>query len=239
MGRKRRTRPGDPTKAVAYVRVSTDEQRLGPAAQREAIRLWCAKEGIELVGTHDDLGVSGGADLEDRAGLLRALEDVVAQKAGILLVAKRDRLARDVGNAAMIERLVARAGGEIRCADGNGNGNGPEALLTKGLLDLFAAHERALIKSRTKAALATKKAKGERVGGIPYGYRLHKDGTHLVPNHREQEVVKLVKFLRSEGWTLMGIGQELSERGYRPRGRGRWHPDTISRIARAERGKAT
>jgi site-specific DNA recombinase len=232
--RRRRKLPGDPAKGVAYIRVSTSEQRLGPEAQRDAIRLWCAREGIELVTLHQDLGVSGGADLEDRPGLLMALDDLVTHGAGVLVVAKRDRLARDVGNAAMIERLVGRAGGEIRCADGNGNGNGPAAMLTKGLLDLFAAHERAVIKARTKAALATKKARGERVGSIPYGYRLDSDGKRLIVDEHEQEIVKLVKLLRGEGATLMSIGQELSERGYTPRGRGRWHPDTISRIAKAE-----
>lgn len=40
------TRPGDPKRAVAYLRVSTDEQRLGPEAQRAAIAAWGAREGV-------------------------------------------------------------------------------------------------------------------------------------------------------------------------------------------------
>ena len=44
-----RTRPGNPKRAVAYLRVSTDEQRLGPEAQRAAIAAWAVREGITVV----------------------------------------------------------------------------------------------------------------------------------------------------------------------------------------------
>jgi hypothetical protein len=78
--------------AVAYLRVSTEDQQLGPEAQRAAIEAWAAREGVQVVAWHLDQGVSGGADVEDRPGLVAALR---VERAGILLVAKRDRLARE------------------------------------------------------------------------------------------------------------------------------------------------
>jgi len=82
----------DSHKVVGYLRVSTEEQTLGPEAQRAALEGWCTTNGAELVAVHVDQGISGGADLEKRTGLLAALAALKAHGAGVLLVAKRDRL---------------------------------------------------------------------------------------------------------------------------------------------------
>ena len=124
---------------------------------------------MQVVATHEDRGVSGGAEIDKRPGLIAALEALRTERAGILVVAKRDRLARDVLVAAMVERLCQREGARIQSADGTGNGDSPEAKLLRTMIDAFAAYERALIRARTRAALAAKKARGERVGGVPYG----------------------------------------------------------------------
>ena len=59
---------GNMTKAVAYLRVSTDDQNLGPQAQFVAIQRFASSKGIEIVAVHEDHGVSGGAQLVLRAG---------------------------------------------------------------------------------------------------------------------------------------------------------------------------
>jgi DNA invertase Pin-like site-specific DNA recombinase len=51
---------------VGYVRVSTDEQMLGPGVQRAALEQWCAARNVTLVGVFSDHAVSGGARLEIR-----------------------------------------------------------------------------------------------------------------------------------------------------------------------------
>jgi site-specific DNA recombinase len=229
--RSRKPPATSPTRAVGYVRVSTEEQHLGPAAQRKALVSWCAGHGVELVAVHEDLGVSGGAELEKRPGLMAALDGLATHGAGVLLVGKRDRLARDVVLAAMIERLAVRAGARVLAADGNGNGNGPEGELMRGIVDVFAAYERALIRSRTKAALAVKRARGERVGEIPYGARLGADGIRLDPAPAELGVIKRVRQLRAAGLTIEAIATKLNAEGHPARGN-RWHPTTVSRLLR-------
>lgn len=48
------------------------------------------------------------------------------------------------------------------------------------------------IRARTKAALAVKRGRGERVGQIPFGYELGNNGSHLEANREEQEVIALI-----------------------------------------------
>ncbi len=226
--RTKRSAPADPRRAVAYIRMSTERQDLSPDAQRAAIEAWAAREGVAVAAWHQDLGVSGGAALEDRPGLLAAIEAVRAEGAGLLVVSRRDRLARDVLTAALVERLCERAGARVVGADGTGNGEGPEAALLRTLLDAFAAYERALIRGRTRAALAVKKARGERTGGVPYGYRA--EGKRLVPDPAEQATVARARELRGDGRSLRQVAQALVAEGRRPRGGGDWAIQTVRRL---------
>lgn len=221
-------------KVVGYVRVSTEEQANGPDAQRHALREWCDRNDAELVAVFEDLGISGGAPLDKRPGLSSALAVLKDKGCGALLVAKRDRLARDTLNAAMLERLAERAGARILAADGTGNGDNPEGLLMRRMVDAFAEYERAIIRARTKTALATKKRRGERVGSIPYGYSLAADGIHLECNETEQRIVSLVVEYRTEGLSLRAVGDRLASRGILPRSGRAWNPKTVSSILRAQ-----
>jgi DNA invertase Pin-like site-specific DNA recombinase len=228
---RRKRVPADPTKAVAYLRASTDRQDLSPDAQRAAVIRWAAAQGVVVVAWHEDLGVSGGTPLEERPGLLAALDAVRAHGAGVLLVARRDRLARDVLTAALVERLCEREGARVQAADGAGNGDGPEAQLLRGIVDLFAQYERAVIRARTKAALAVKKARGERTGGVPMGSRVGEGGM-LAANDVERGAVERARELRGEGKSLRQIARALVAEGYAPRGK-RWHAQTLARVVAA------
>jgi hypothetical protein len=84
----------DPAVAVAYIRVSTDDQNLGPDAQRASIAAWAARQGVRVVVWCIDKGVSGGKPVEDRPALLEALEAVRGRHAGLLVAAKRPYRAR-------------------------------------------------------------------------------------------------------------------------------------------------
>ncbi|MCA9570419.1 MAG: recombinase family protein, partial [Myxococcales bacterium] len=152
---RRRPKKGpDPALAVADLRCSTDRQELSPDAQRGAIEAWAGGAGVRVVAWHEDLGVSGGADLEKRPGLLAALDAVRTEGAGVLVVAKRDRIARDVLTDALVQRLCEREGATVVSADGVANGDRPEDQLMRSIVAAMAAYERALISARTRAALA-------------------------------------------------------------------------------------
>jgi DNA invertase Pin-like site-specific DNA recombinase len=222
-------RTGNTKIAVGYLRVSTDEQRLGPEAQRAAIEAWAAREGVSVVAWHVDAGVSGAAAIEARPALCAALASLREHGAGVLVVAKRDRVARDVVIAAAVERAATLAGARLVSADGTANGDTPADAFMRTVIDGAAAYERGLIRARTKAALAAKAAKGERTGEIAYGFRVAADGVHVEDDPAEQGVIAIVRELRDAGLSQRGIVRELAARGIVSRG-GR--PLALSQVQR-------
>ncbi len=105
----------------------------------------------------------------------------------------------------------------------------PEAAMLRGILQVFAQYERAVIKARTASAMKVKKAKGERAGRFaPYGFA--DDGTgKLIPVPDEQAAVHLARELRSQGMPLRTIAAHLEAQGHQSRGKG-WDPKTVSRM---------
>jgi DNA invertase Pin-like site-specific DNA recombinase len=215
--------------AVAYIRVSTDDQTLGPEAQRAAIEVWAAREDVQVVAWHVDAGVSGAARIDSRPALLAALDDLA--RGSTLVVAKRDRLARDVVIAATIERAAERVGATVVSADGVGVGDGPEAELLRRIVDAVAVYERGFIRGRTKAALAAKKRRGERTGSVPYGKQLSDDGVRLVDDDDEHAVIARIVDMTAEGRSHRAIAAQLNRDGVAARG-ARWHPTTVGRLLR-------
>jgi DNA invertase Pin-like site-specific DNA recombinase len=126
-------------------------------AQREAITRFAAAEGFTLGQIFTEVETGKGADaLERRPQLSAALEEARRSKCPVV-VAKLDRLSRDVHfiSGLMAHRvpfLVAELGPDV----------------DPFILHLFAAlaeKERVMISARTKAALAAAKARGVRLGG--------------------------------------------------------------------------
>ena len=76
------------------------------------------------------------------------------------------------------------------------------------------------------------KHRGERVGSIPYGYRVAVDSKTLVADAEEQETLRQVHQLQAEGLSLRAIAARLEAAGRRSRGNG-WHPQTIKNILAA------
>ena len=233
----RRRAPRNQLRAVAYLRVSTDQQDLGMDAQRTQITDWAARGGVEVLAWHEDR-VSGGADLEDRPGLADALGALARSDAALFVVAKRDRLARDTTNAGLFVRTVERCGATVASADGVGAGTDPAAKMIVGMLDVIAEFERKQIGGRTKAALAEKRRRGERWNrDAPYGWRCV--GKLLEIDDTEQRAVSLARRLRDEGRTLREVGHELARKGYVPRSGGKWRPQTVSNMTRPDPWRQT
>lgn len=203
----------NPLLAVGYLRVSTDDQHLGPEAQRAAIVEWSERVGVTVIGWHVDAGVSGAKELDDRPALLAAFEQLRGERAGVLVVARRDRLARDAYVAATLERHAAKLGAIVRSADGIADGNGAADGFLRGILDAASAYERELIRARTRSALAVKRARGERIGGVPFGFKVGVDGKTLERCEHEQEIIALAASLRASGLTVRGVVAELAARG--------------------------
>ena len=201
-------------RAIGYRRISKDrgDDGLGLSAQQKAIKDEAGRQELPLFETFTDNGVSGGARIEKRVQLLAAISGLKAGDA--LVVAKRDRLARgDVLMMAWIEKEVAKRNARIVSAAGEGTErNDPTSILMRRIVDAFAEYERAIIRARTKAALATKKATGRRwCKDAPFGYRWTTNGA-VAENAAEQRTIRMVRELRGQRLSYRGIVAELKRR---------------------------
>jgi len=215
--------------AVAYYRVSTARQGrsgLGIEAQREAVTRFAAAEGFELTGEFVEVETGKGSDALDRRPQLAAALASGRQKKCPVIVAKLDRLSRDVAfiSGLMAQRvpfIVAELG---RDAD-------------PFMLHLYAAlaeKERRLIGERTRAALAARKAQGARLGNPTNAGAAAAAGRRAQRSEADQfaaNVVPIIATVRASGVTdLRGIAQALNDRGVRTARGARWHVSNVKNL---------
>lgn len=216
-------------KYVIYLRVSTDHQVFGMDAQRDICLSYIARTGPQSVLEFMDEGFSGSLSLDKRPALLAAI--TALEKGDILLCAKRDRIGRDPIVNAMIETAVNRKKARLISASGDvRDDDDPSSILMKRMIDAFAEYERLIIGARTKAALQVKKKRGERVGHVPFGYRLCTDNVHLEEDSKEQEILKEISHLKSLQLSLRQIADDLNiSQKYNRKGQC-WNHVSVSRV---------
>ena len=201
---------------LIYMRVSTEKQEesgLGLEAQRHACIQWIQKNGGGEIFEYVDI-VTGTdrkrKELEQRPKLLEALSEI--KPGDTLIIAKRDRIGRDPYINCMIERIIEKKKGKFVSANGDMDGDEPHNILMRRIIDAFAEYEALMISTRTKLALARKKAKGERIGHIPYGYKL--DGKkNLIVNPAEKATLKSLYDLRQQGLSFRDVAARLNDAG--------------------------
>ena len=220
--------PAKAPKFVAYMRVSTDKQGrsgLGLDAQHQAIADYLASVGGSKVAEFVEIE-SGKRD--ERPQLAAALHRAKMTGAK-LIIAKLDRLSRNVGFIARLQESHVK----FVCADM------PEANeLTVHLLAAIAQHERKLISERTRTALQAAKRRGTKLGN-PNGARAlqglgNKPAVASIKsraNSFADEVAPIVADIKASGITsLKGIARELNERGILTARRGYWYPTTVRNL---------
>jgi len=208
--------------AIAYTRVSTKKQGvsgLGLEAQQEALRRFADAEGFRLIETFSEVETGKGADALDKRPQLAAAIAKAKEHAAPVIVAKLDRLSRDVH---FISGLMAQKVPFIVTTLG--------ANVDPFMLHIYAAlaeKERTLISERTRAALAELKAKGKKLGGI-------RQKTIEDADARAEALRPVLK----EGQSANAIAKELNAREIKtPTGRP-WHAMTVIRVQRRLAGGA-
>jgi DNA invertase Pin-like site-specific DNA recombinase len=214
---------------IAYTRVSTAQQgasRNGLEAQQVAIAQYAAQHGLEVLHYVEEVETGKGSDALDRRPVLKsALRDAKRSKAAII-VSKLDRLSRDVHfiSGLMAQRvpfIVAELGPDV----------------DPFMLHIYAAvaeKERALISQRTKAALASAKARGVRLGNQTNLDDARAKASVAVKASavaRNAAAVLTLTALRAEGITsYSALARDLNARGIvSPRG-GEWHATSVRNL---------
>ncbi len=215
--------------AVAYYRVSTVRQGrsgLGIEAQRAAVARFADAEGFELTAEFVEAETGKGADALDRRPQLAAALNAGKTGKCPVIVAKLDRLSRDVAFVAglMAQRvpfIVAELGAD---AD-------------PFMLHIYAAlaeKERRLISERTKAALTARKASGNRLGNRTNAAVAAALGRKVQTAEAEAfaaNVLPIIESLRASGvGDLRGLAAALNNRGVRTARGGRWHVSNVKNL---------
>jgi DNA invertase Pin-like site-specific DNA recombinase len=230
------------SRAVAYIRVSDDDRAVasGRSAdeQRAAIEAWASRRRIHVASWQVDRGVSGSVPIAERPGLVAAYAAVREHGAAFLVATSAERFAHDSLVAWLIERAALAEGAAIHTVDGTSStakapGANADEAWTRGALDLAGAYARVLNRSRTRAALAAKRSRGERIGAVPYGYRVAPDGVHLETHAAEQQVIATVRQLAAEGLSQRAIVASLAARGVAGRTGAPLQQTQVARLLRA------
>jgi DNA invertase Pin-like site-specific DNA recombinase len=199
---------------------------LGIEAQREAVTRFAAVEGFEIAGEFVEVETGKGADALDRRPQLAAALATGRARRCPVIVAKLDRLSRDVAFVAglMAQRvpfIVAELGAD---AD-------------PFMLHLYAAlaeKERRLISQRTTAALEAKKAQGTKLGNrtnIADAGSLGRKAAKTSADRFAANVMPIVATIQRSGVTSFGgIATSLNNRGVRTARGGRWHVSTVMNL---------
>lgn len=218
--------------AVVYVRVSTDDQAtegVSLEAQQAKLAAWCLANDYELLAVHTDAGFSGGR-ADNRPGLQAAIEQASKTKSA-LVVYSLSRLARSTKDTIAIGEKLDKAGADLVSLSEKIDTTSAAGKMIFRMLAVMAEFEKDQISERTKMALAHKKAKGERTGGVPYGYDLATDGITLMPNADEQQAIAEMQELRTRGLSYRRIAAELERCGRKTKsGSARWDNTAIQKI---------
>jgi DNA invertase Pin-like site-specific DNA recombinase len=210
----------DKTRAVAYLRVSTEKQAdkgVSLEAQRAKVEAYAQLYELDLVEVVVDAGAS--AKTLDRPGLQKALEMLKTGQAEAFLVAKLDRLTRSVVHLGhLVEDYFADGRFALLSVGEQIDTRSAAGRLVLNVLASVSQWERETIGERTSAAMQHKASVGEYTGGeLPYGYALGPDGDHLVENPEEQRVLGTARTLRGAGLSLRSVARDLNAQGFRSR----------------------
>ena len=226
-------------KAIAYIRVSTEEQAaegVSLDAQDRAVRAYAAMRGMELTEVVIDPGVSAGKPLADREGGRRVLEAVRRRKVDAVVAYKLDRLFRDCADCLTVTRQWDHAAISLHLIDLGGQSIDTSTAMGRFFLTVMAGAaemERNLIRERTSSAMQFMRSRNEYTGGnAPYGWDLTADGA-LVANEAEGQVITEARALHDSGLSLRAVAGQLAARGYRPRSGKGFHASQIRNMVKA------
>jgi len=213
------------TKFVAYFRVSTVRQGqsgLGLEAQQAAVQNFLRGD-AQLVATF--LEIESGKKNE-RPQLAAAIAQARREDA-VLLVAKLDRLARNVAFlATLMESRVRFQAVDLLAADE----------FTLHIMAAVAQKEASAISTRTRDALAAKKARGAQLGSPANLTQAAREKSWVAmtqnaqANLNNRQAAQLAALLRATGATLRAIANQLNQSGYRTRHGKAFHPMGIKRL---------
>ena len=196
---------------VAYIRVSTKKQQksgLGIDAQKAIIEHYANQEQANILKYY--IETESGKEIENRPQLQEAISFCQKEKA-VLVVAKLDRLSRDVEHIFTIKKQL---GDYFKSCDLPSTDS-----LTLSVFAGLAQREREIISIRTKLALQEKKKQGAKLGS-PQNLTQEARQKGAEANKKKAKesqsnkiALTISQSMRKEGHTLQEIADQLNRLG--------------------------
>ena len=186
-------------------------------AQRDRLTAYCKLHGIKLIDIKADEGISGST--LERPGLQAALQMLRRGRANTLIAAKLDRLFRLLRDVcALVDELFSDERYQLLSLCGMANTHSAAGQMVLLNLANYNQFEREVISERTRDALRHMLKQRVRLGPAPYGYEFSHDTNGngrrlLIPLAGEQEVLRRIRDMRTDGLKLNQIARFLKEMG--------------------------
>jgi DNA invertase Pin-like site-specific DNA recombinase len=218
---------------VTYYRVSSRMQGKdgnGIKAQRQAVQGFLKAQEAQEVETFTEVesGTNG-----DRPVLKDAIR-LCKETGSTLLIAKLDRLSRNVAFLFNLRDELKQAGVSFKALDLPDDANNTMAL---GMLATFAQHEADRISERTKAGIRqSEKYKAGEWGNPEYFTEESRKKAWASISHKartDEDTLKAFHFIeprREKGMTYAEIAEQLNKFKYRTRRGKKFHPAQVRKI---------
>jgi len=213
---------------IAYYRVSTKKQKksgLGLTAQKAIVEHYANADKAEIV--KEFVEAESGKNIENRVILKQAINYCLDYNC-TLIVAKLDRLSRDVEHIFQIKKKL---GDLFKSCDLPTTDS-----LTLSIFAGLAQRERELISIRTKAALKAKKAQGVMLGNPHHlTNEARKLGVESIKRKAEMNVnntraMRLIVRCKNAQMSLADIANELNQHGFTTSRGKQFHKTTVMRL---------
>ncbi|MGW3491518.1 recombinase family protein [Streptomyces sp. NRRL F-5630] len=226
---------------IIALRVSTAGQAVdgyGLPAQERDCRKWNTLAGhriVHVVADGDEKGGrTGKSTIDERTGLMDAMEWIADGRADGILAPNLDRLARELTVQEAVLAYTWALGGRVFTADHGehleDDEDDPMRTAMRQMRGVFHQLDRGLIRKRLRDGRATKGEQGGYAFGAPPFGKQAVDN-ELVDLDPEKEVEDLIlQWHDEEGLGARAICRRLNEQGKSSKRGGKWHPTTVARI---------
>jgi len=215
--------------AVAYVRVSSDEQAEGLSieSQEEEIREWCGRKDFDLAATFRDEGESAYTDdIAKRPGFRKLVDQLPALMPTVVVVFSLDRWARSLVVASESFRRMSALGiGFASVIESEFDLSNPASGFMLNMLASFAQYGSAMTAQHVRRVADLKFERGVHRGAVPFGYWADPQSTRAesrppIPDEPEfSAVVELFQRALTGAYSCRDLASWLSRPGFKTRNR--------------------
>lgn len=219
-------------KIIGYMRTSTSIQQNSIQLQQHQITDYCEKNNLVLDDLIVDEGLSG-KDIKKRNGYNQIMEMVENGEVGTLIVLSLSRWGRNLKqNYESIEVMIQKETNFVSLKEQVDLSNPMGRFMVNVMSSLYQM-EREMISERVKDVLQDKKENGKVYGVVPYGFERMDD--ILIPNKKEQKLLKKIHTLKSEGLSYQKISDFLNRNKHQKKNGKKFNRYDVFHIVKTER----